>query len=547
MAQADDIERLSRLAAGDLPADEAEVLRAEMQRRPELAEHFARLEALQRLSVGLPDTIDDQKAEALVQRSLSSSPPRQLGQRLLVVGSVAASCGLIWLASSKLTMPISVSPRAPTPWQVSRLRGEVSLPRVSLSDELAQSSWNELGELETDDEGVARIDDPQSHGRIFVGPDSRLWGEPGRPSLLLEGAVVLDHVGTSLESADGYHIELDGNGCALLLMEPREELVRVTEALNELPHGESMNSSTFLSKLKTPVAAVAAASVLTVFVSEGHATVTSRSRQTIEVGAGQRWQAGDLVVAEASSAPATSKPTTNAGQTNTSGAVTDAMSREELLAEVAALRAERAKLLAQKAKLEQQLKGSGVGSRLGGRNYYRLSHEELKEAADRGELRLRNPQLSDREFKIRDGVVRELGLSEQEKQSIIDIYRRSHQRIHDGLAALYTQIGGDKSMATTLDGESLLREIESKSLKEQSTAAIREIANERAGNPAAADQQPGPAITQAYRLLIQDENRVLDDLDALLSPARAEAFVNNPQSNHGDWVLLVGPPGSDGQ
>jgi hypothetical protein len=208
---------------------------------------------------------------------------------------------------------------------------------------------------------------------------------------------------------------------------------------------------------------------------------------------------------------------------------------------VASLRAERGKLLAETQKLAEKLgpPDHGPGSR---GTYYHLPPEALKASADKGELRLRLPQLRDEPVKVDDKAVSDVGLSDDERQKITDLYQASHDKLRTGLASLYREMGGDASAAATLSAESLMHEIQSKSLKGDLANAVNEAALERAGLPPLAGQQPGPPVTQAFRLLWQEDDQTVDALDALLGPARAESYLNDPNTSHSDWVTSHGPP-----
>jgi len=48
-------------------------------------------------------------------------------------------------------------------------------------------------------------------------------------------------------------------------------------------------------------------------------------------------------------------------------------------------------------------------------------------------------------------------------------------------------------------------------------------------------------MLRAYRLLWQEEDRVLDELDALLGPARAEQLVNHESMSHNSMTTRSGP------
>lgn len=104
MLRPDELEQLSRLLAGELSPDEEARLWADMERRPELAEGLARLQALD----GLMSSVDAPVVSpASLERAISLAlPARRTSRRwlaLAVAAVLAAVVGATWLLSDAPT------------------------------------------------------------------------------------------------------------------------------------------------------------------------------------------------------------------------------------------------------------------------------------------------------------------------------------------------------------------------------------------------------------------------------------------------------------
>jgi len=79
----------------------------------------------------------------------------------------------------------------------------------------------------------------------------------------------------------------------------------------------------------------------------------------------------------------------------------------------------------------------------------------------------------------------------------------------------------------SLEPNLLLSELQHKTLQRDQEAAAISASRERAGLEQPSNPAEGSALLRAYRLFYREEDRVLDELDALLGRDRAERFVNH--------------------
>jgi hypothetical protein len=109
------------------------------------------------------------------------------------------------------------------------------------------------------------------------------------------------------------------------------------------------------------------------------------------------------------------------------------------------------------------------------------------------------------------------------------------------LRSIYREIGGDPGAAETLSGEGLLSELRDTSLPGEFENAVRQLANERAGLVPQGDPTSGSAILRALRIFVGEDERVIDELERLLGPRRAEALLNHAEFPKSDHTFGVGP------
>jgi hypothetical protein len=86
----------------------------------------------------------------------------------------------------------------------------------------------------------------------------------------------------------------------------------------------------------------------------------------------------------------------------------------------------------------------------------------------------------------------------------------------------------------------LLQEIQSKTLPRDRDLASLTATRERGGLERPTSPDAGSALLRAYRLFYREEDRVLEELDALLGPARAEQFMNHQNTSHSTMSSSTG-------
>ncbi len=296
---------------------------------------------------------------------------------------------------------------------------------------------------------------------------------------LEKGTAIVQGLGVSVKAEQAV-VEIDG--VAVLTMEPAEGVVRVTDVLAHTSSIELMKTQWM--KLSTvAVTAAALGGGLTLFVVEGHARVRQGSGVPVVVKAGETL------------APGATTPV----KTAAAHAVPQANDPVEQL----------------KAKLDEKETPPK-------RNNYRLAPEELTALAQKGEVRLRGPQLSGAELKIDPKVLEDVGLSADDAAKVKAIYAASTARVRDGLAGLFREMGGDPG---TLGTDTVFNEIRGKSLGAEFADAVRTVANERAG--LAQRSAGGTPMLRAYLLLVDEDLAVIAQLEQLMGPRRAEQFLNH--------------------
>ena len=205
----------------------------------------------------------------------------------------------------------------------------------------------------------------------------------------------------------------------------------------------------------------------------------------------------------------------------------ETLSREQLIVEVKRLRSENADLSQRNKDPQKKREDSEQRARPRMENFYRVDPDELRARAERGEVHLHLPHTSGGAPLYDSKVANDLGLQPNEEASIRDIYARSELRLHQGLASLYVGIGVDANVANSLEPNLLLSELQHKTLQRDQEAAAISASRERAGLEQPSNPAEGSALLRAYRLFYREEDRVLDELDALLGRDRAERFVNH--------------------
>ena len=515
----EEFEQLSRYRAGELSPDAARALEAQ----PGFADRLRQLQSLDSAVEALPVGMPDAKLEALMAKVRRPGPVKRRAGLELRVGLVAA--GLI---AGFLGWTFFGS--QPEQWVV--------VPS---------------GDVQVDGRAIATLT-TQGSGRWVVAASAEASAQlVGQGAvLLIPGGAQVSHGkglsvdrGTVLARADELTLRVAQaavtvNGVSVLSMEPAAGVARVTELLNTTTSGELMKSQWM--KLST-VAATAAAlgGGLTLFVVDGHASVRQAEGVPVVVQAGEQWKSGEAKPTSfrgPAVAQAAAKSSSALAAEPTRSAELQALTPPQLIAMVETLRDEKEALLKQREALKKQIDGD---ERHPDRNYYRLAKEELLASAQKGELRLRGPQLSGEETKIEDKVRDDLAMTPEEVAKVKEIFEASVARTRAGLLAAYKEIGGDPNQASTLGSETIFNEVRAKSLKNDFAESVRSLADERAGLIPQGDPAAGPPIMRACRLFIVEDERVISELEKLLGPRRCEEFLNHAETSHSNHTFGVGP------
>jgi len=208
------------------------------------------------------------------------------------------------------------------------------------------------------------------------------------------------------------------------------------------------------------------------------------------------------------------------------------LDREALVAEVGRLRQDREALIAEKTRIASRLASLEAKERPRG-TYGRISREELLSSAEKGSVRIRLPHASGSDDLWHERAATDASLTPDEEAALRKVYSDSSQRIHDQLVSLYTQIGGDASAAMEMSAYSLFSEIQAKSLPGDLDRAIRIAASERAGLSEIGTS--GSALVRTFRMLWQEDDRVVAEVEQLLGAGRASSFLDHEDWHHSDW------------
>lgn len=506
-------ERISRLRDGELSEEEARALEAgpfDASAVPSLEEALRRLDEIDEAARLLGTGLELERAEAIVASVLPPPSPRW-PRRWVAAAAIAASIAVVFAV-----------------WE---------RPRGSL---LVHEGPVELAgrELRAGEGASALVRLPS--GSLLVGQNSRVvLGDPVR---LESGTVAAWGDGIRVEAA-GAEVRFDGTGFATL--EPSEALDRATAGRAISPEGGTMK---LWGKLGPAVAGVLAGGAATFLVLDGTAEVKAGAVAPVQLAAGERAIAGrdGVQLASARSAlvasaaePGRERKEPRPDEPPAAGAEPATMSREALIAEVVRLRDEREALLRDYHRTARQLEEAG--SRGGGRGtYYRLSHEQLVADAEKGRVRLRLPHVyaPPGERMWSSEVTDDLALTQAEEAALKAVYDSSAQRIRGGLGALYVEIGGDPEALPELDAPRLFMELQRLSREDELKEAVRVAANERAGIVPLGTG--GSAAVRALRLLWQEDDRVVEEVERILGPARAQRFLDHEKTSHADASFEVG-------
>ncbi len=283
MVRPEELERLSRLLDGELPADEARALELELQRRPELASAHRRLKGLLTAAAALPDELPEGKAAALVAGALARARPRRprLTRRAGWVAGALAIAAAVAFALLGGPAPLRLEPD-----------GRVTLDGEPVTEQTAVRSE---GVIATGPASAARV--RLSEGEVVLGPNGRLRvGASGALELLSGAARVTD----AQLSGAGAQLRAEGRA-AVAVGEPGEAFARVTQGLEAWPMGE--DDMRAMKRLQVPALAIASATMVACWVQSGEATVTPQDGPAARVVAGERWTSPQLGITAPRPAP----------------------------------------------------------------------------------------------------------------------------------------------------------------------------------------------------------------------------------------------------
>ena len=524
-----DLERLSMFDAGELNDADAAAMRARLEAEPALREALDTLRQISTDALALDDGLTDAHADALVKGALAANRPAALRRwPAFAAGAIAAA--LISYVALKPAAGLSVVATS----------GDVWFAGKPMKSGLAEPF--RIGPSLTTGEGSAALAFDGSTSVLVAQHTSIELGDDG-VARLVAGAVVVNSDSAEVKLRAGAD-QVSVSGSAVLLMEPGDEVFRVTAALTP-PHTET-TMKRWLTLGPTAALGAAAGAGLTLFVLHGEATVSSADAAVVKVAKGQSWSHGDGAARQVSALTVGGEAmaTRDGSASNEPGAVgvepaeLKPLTRAQLVARIEALRDEKETLLREKAALKKKADDDEHPKR----NYFHLSQEELAASAAKGELRVRMPNFEGKEITVKPEVASDVGIRPEEAEAIKGIYGRSAQRVSAGLQAYYREIGGDPNLASTLSNFTILQELRAKALDGDYANAVRQMANERAGLVPLSDPASGSAVFRAYRMMWAEDDRVVSEVEALLGPSRAEQFLNHPSSDHGDHTWGVGPP-----
>jgi protein-disulfide isomerase len=246
MLQLDDVERLSRFRAGELPEDEARALKLELATNAELAQALARLERLDEL-VSEHEAISPADVRAAADAMRTSAPrPRWLVPAALV--AVAAAAVFFVLSQPTETTP-------PT----------VTMPRLLSTGDVLTA-------------GVATLRAELAGAQVVVAPFSHVIIEDGSTVRLESGSVLVR--GTARVLA--HHLSAIVDGTLVVSTEPSRALADVT-VLHPLNAGDTVMMTTWQEQSKSWAQAGLVTLVLT-----GSAQVNAADVREV-LSTGQAW------------------------------------------------------------------------------------------------------------------------------------------------------------------------------------------------------------------------------------------------------------------
>ncbi len=254
-----------------------------------------------------------------------------------------------------------------------------------------------------------------------------------------------------------------------------------------------------------------AASALLVTVYEGRVLLASE-RGKAEVAAGQQasLRAGEMAMVHDSLQAGDKAPATNVATTLLAPGET----REQLLARVAAEQAELVRLRKQMQDLEAE-KSSKLDPNSLDHPFYAPSQAELLQMAKECKLSWDDPSLGTRAT-IPMKQARKVGLTAEEIDQAQRTTAEFNKQYVADLKKFYTEVGGEKTVADTIDPANLWWEISQKTDQTEMRQIYQRMAQERAGlaQPSVSSEGQSPTERMMRRVL-----KAGDDYEAVVGQA----------------------------
>lgn len=281
----------------------------------------------------------------------------------------------------------------------------------------------------------------------------------------------------------------------------------------------------------------AAASLVLVTVYEGRVlTATPRGEREVTAGEVARMRPGDAPeVLDEGGGPHHA----GGARPGDDGQAVPASTARGLVQQNLKLQAEK-RDLEQKVEVLQSELAQASGSARKGR-ILNLDREELQGLARRCELRWDLPPLGSAPPEVDSKAVKQLGLSDAERDAVKRVFADYHRKMGTDLRKLYVEVTGDTKNAESLSPEAMMSEIHDKSPESEIKQVFQRLARERAGNQAPpTDLTQASAVERLYRLLTTAGDRVERSLGAEIGPDLArryrevrDGFGSRSRSSHG--------------
>lgn len=171
---------------------------------------------------------------------------------------------------------------------------------------------------------------------------------------------------------------------------------------------------------------------------------------------------------------------------------------------------------------------------------YDLDPAELKEMAQRCELRWDMVGLSADPPDFSESLASEIGLSDDERRVVERAFATSHKRAVDDVRKIYVEVTGDEGTGS-LAAEAMFAEINDKAPEGELKRIFQKLARERAGlEPRPTDLTKTGPVERMYRTLTGSGDALESDLASELGPESARrvrdlrgGFNSKSRSSHG--------------